>query len=207
MDIDPSQNMWLTALPGNITYGEPVSGINAGILAEVDLLYTPKISIGINCTVDLDYRPCAENLAALRGVLQVCINTYETSIVNGSTSTQLIGSNTDPHWDYIKSEDAMHDNNGLYRISANGSTFELGDGALQSLAMYLTNQTLVGSVSYMASREACALDVSACEFDTDMTRALASDLWGSLYQDTTPDKAVIGLRNRLANISTAITNR
>ena len=132
-----------------------------------------------------------EQLRAFKGTLDLCLQTLDTSTVNGTTVTTELDRYTSLNWQLQE----KHNKTTLFQaVTAmlNDEAFSMSESTRYMMQVYLSTATFTGTVSQIGS--------SNTYYNSDAAHALASAIYD------TPSGAEDGFRTLLRNMAISMTN-
>ena len=188
-----STNLWIGASHVDPDPHNPYSFPGPNTLAEFYVIYYPDPSVKHNSDAGFD---ATAALVALKGTLSLCVYQYNTTMINGITTTTEVNQ-PNVNW---KTVSKVIDNTQITAISGtdvNNTEYWISEDARWAFNSYLTTETFYGTGKTI--EDTSQPDRIITQGDTDAARSLSAVLIDQ-------KGGVDGLSKFLDNLATSMTN-
>lgn len=180
-----------------------------GLVAETYLIFQKNLSLPFP-----DESSSGGAFTVLKGSISMCLQTFQTKALNGSTQTQLVSTHDDQTWQRSATiKEAMFVN--IDGVSTGGVFGDSGGPAIWTLANgtnYTATQTTIGLLS-LFMRDYLDLNASIGALNdgdnywySNAASYLAVDIYGENLSNTDETYAMDGFKARLNNLTVSMTN-
>lgn len=154
------------------------------------VLYLPDVSV-----LALDSKPnVTASVVAFKGALNLCVQTYNTTIMNGDTFTTVKDTQKNLSWHSVSKTQQNRSINAISATDAKGSEYWMEEVTRDTFNSYLAAATFFGESG------APTQDPNLNDATSDAARSLADRLY-----DGNP-KGMQGMSDLLVNVATSMSN-
>lgn len=161
-------------------------------LVEFFVLYLPDVSV---LTLDSKANVTA-SVVAFKGALNLCVQTYQTTITNGDTSTNVKGTQKNLNWQSVSKTQGKTSVQVFSATDAKGKEYWMEQVTRDTFNRYLAAAAFFGE--YSPARPPPGFDRN--ESTSDAARGLSDRLYNG------NPKGMQGMSDLLANVATSMSN-